>query len=252
MKLKQLNKKGSHAGMMISFVIFITFLAFIYSTIEPSLRTQPSKTSLLGYLKNEIMFASEGELITITATNTSNLTGVECALLNHSKFLDPLEYPDSEINLLIEDKNQNKLYSEISLNIEGHSFLNISENKEYVKAYYSKENFSKLKLITPPESCTLPLAAPYIPSIALTKQIVFETKLTNLVDIYNESYSELKEEFHIPRDTDFSFSFKLVNDTLVTTEEVEVLANVFSGEYLIPYLDSEANTVFGTLKINIW
>ena len=253
MKIKKLNKKGSHAAMMISFVIFITFLAFIYSTIEPSLRVQPSKTSLMGYLKNEIMFASEGELVTITAINTSNLAGFKCAPIRHSSFIDSEEIPDSDLRCLIKDKNGNLLHSSIIDTVTGYTYANISEEIDFLKIYYSKENITKKEIINFEECLGIEnIANEYTPSIALTKQIVFENKLTNLIERYNESYSELKEEFHIPSNTDFSFSFTLVNDTVITTEEAEVLANVFSGEYLIPYLDAGANTIFGTLKIKIW
>ncbi|GAI55565.1 unnamed protein product, partial [marine sediment metagenome] len=51
---KMKNKNGSHVGIILSFVIFVTFTIFIYSILEPGLRSQREKQSLLEYLKGEI------------------------------------------------------------------------------------------------------------------------------------------------------------------------------------------------------
>jgi hypothetical protein len=41
--------------MILSFVIFVTFLVFLYSALEPAIKTQKEKDSLLDFLEVEII-----------------------------------------------------------------------------------------------------------------------------------------------------------------------------------------------------
>ena len=132
-----------------------------------------------------------------------------------------------------------------------YTHVDISGGEEFIKIFYTTENLS-LSEIPQQTYCQSNSAQEYAPSIAITKKIVFEKKLLSLFDRYNDYYLDLKEDFRIPKDTDFSFSFTFVNETNITTGDVEVLADVFVGEYLIPYLDSDANVVFGVLEIKLW
>ncbi len=50
-----MNKRGSHVGMMISFVIFITFLVFLYSILQPVIKTRQDKELVLDSLKTELL-----------------------------------------------------------------------------------------------------------------------------------------------------------------------------------------------------
>ena len=36
------NKKGSHVGMILSFALFITFVVFIYTIVNPTINTSES------------------------------------------------------------------------------------------------------------------------------------------------------------------------------------------------------------------
>lgn len=48
-------KKGSHVGMMISFVIFVTFLVFLYSILQPVIKIRQNKELVLDSLKTELV-----------------------------------------------------------------------------------------------------------------------------------------------------------------------------------------------------
>ena len=56
------RKKGaSQIGVVLAFVIFIMFLFFMFSVVEPTIKTQASKQSLLDFLRFEFTF---GEFVT--------------------------------------------------------------------------------------------------------------------------------------------------------------------------------------------
>ncbi len=50
-----MNKKGSHVGMMLSFVIFVTFLVFLYSVLSPVVKTEQDKKLVLDSLILEMV-----------------------------------------------------------------------------------------------------------------------------------------------------------------------------------------------------
>ena len=61
MKIK--NKKGSHVGIIFSFIIFVSFLIFLILMIEPSINTQKSKQHIIELLKNELIKNVSSELV---------------------------------------------------------------------------------------------------------------------------------------------------------------------------------------------
>ena len=67
------NKRGSHVGIVLSFVIFVTFLAFLYTIIEPTIKIQQDKESLLNYLKIELMETFSADLTSTSITINKSL-----------------------------------------------------------------------------------------------------------------------------------------------------------------------------------
>ncbi|MCK4647518.1 hypothetical protein KAT24_01145 [Candidatus Pacearchaeota archaeon] len=49
-----MDKKGSHVGMMLSFVIFVTFLVFLYSILQPVIKIRQDKKLILDSLIIEL------------------------------------------------------------------------------------------------------------------------------------------------------------------------------------------------------
>ena len=71
-------KRGaSHLGFVLAFVIFVMFLIFMYSAVEPMLKTQSDKQALIESLKLSFVknLDENGEDVTITTvTNTTTIT----------------------------------------------------------------------------------------------------------------------------------------------------------------------------------
>ena len=49
------GKKGSHVGMMLSFVIFVTFIVFLYSVLSPAIKIGQDKKLILDNLILELV-----------------------------------------------------------------------------------------------------------------------------------------------------------------------------------------------------
>ncbi len=61
------NKKGSHVGMMLSFVIFITFIIFIIVTFDPIIRSKQNEKYLFGQLERALIekFETDGDVLVV-------------------------------------------------------------------------------------------------------------------------------------------------------------------------------------------
>ncbi|MEK6842516.1 MAG: hypothetical protein AABX84_01775, partial [Nanoarchaeota archaeon] len=63
--LMKIKRGATHIGFVLSFVIFIMFIIFMFSAIEPFLKTQASKQSLLDYLRFSLVDEFKVEDLTI-------------------------------------------------------------------------------------------------------------------------------------------------------------------------------------------
>jgi len=61
-----LSKRGSHVGFILSFVIFVLFILFLYTTIQPAIKIQKEKTLFIDYLKDVLVENFTVNLTTMT------------------------------------------------------------------------------------------------------------------------------------------------------------------------------------------
>ena len=68
-----MNKKGSHVGFMLSFVIFITFIVFLFIVFNPRINFRQSKELVLENLEMELLDMINSSLTNIyTVANRYN------------------------------------------------------------------------------------------------------------------------------------------------------------------------------------
>jgi len=75
------SRKGTHVGVVISFMIFVTFLVFLYTIIQPAIRTNISKQAPLDYLENDLISWVSTDLT--TASVFVDLPGSSCFILKN-------------------------------------------------------------------------------------------------------------------------------------------------------------------------
>ena len=100
-----LSKRGSHVGFILSFVIFVLFILFLYTTIQPAIKIQKEKTLFIDYLKDVLVenFTVNLTTMTIKINETVN-PNKDCISLKDAK-----GSLINETSLLIKDENNSKL-----------------------------------------------------------------------------------------------------------------------------------------------
>ena len=76
------KKRGSHVGVILSFVIFITFLIFLFSALQPTLKIEKDKEATLEYITNSIVELSSDNMTieNVVVDNTGN--NYECVIID--------------------------------------------------------------------------------------------------------------------------------------------------------------------------
>jgi len=243
-KIKKINKKGSHVGVVLSFVIFVTFLAFFYSIIEPTIKIDQTKQIILDYLEGEFINNLSEELATSTITINKSLVLEKCVRLN--ELITLLEVGNKMIvkngagNISKSSSDGNDLW------------LNRTDSDETFFKIFSSEEFETLAL---PSSPCFPLQenqGDY--SIRFTNKniYVFESRINKTLERYANNYEEFKNELNIPFGTEFGFSFINSTGGIIKTDEKNISVNVFVGEVAIQYVDKSANILPGFIDITVW
>jgi hypothetical protein len=86
------NKKGSHVGMMLSFVIFITFIVFMLTTFDPLVRSGKNEKYLFEQLERALLekFKTDGDVLIV---NIQSVKGEYET--NYDDLKDELKLPEN-------------------------------------------------------------------------------------------------------------------------------------------------------------
>ncbi len=247
------NRRGSHIDVILSFIIFISFIVFFYAMIQPNIISKADKTAFLNYMG--------GELI-------KNLTGAEINTIsfqvNPSYLHSCLQLVDftgsaeiSSMNLVLKNltgtaftayKSGNDLY--ISMNPD--------QNTRFFKAYYSP-NFNPVGdwgLFS--SECNF-LLGYETSDYSINKKenytsiYIWEDRINSLIDTYNNNYDSLKSQFNIPPKDNFGFGFIYQNQTTITTDKTApTTANTYSGTFPVAYISANNNLEAGNLIVKVW
>ena len=256
------NKKGSHVGIVLSFTIFITFLIFLYSALEPSLKIDQDRESTLDYLEIELVEAISENFTSIIIRNDTVIeAGVTCIELK-----DLLTDLEIDSRTIIKDENENPVIASAS---EDHLYVDKGENSIILYKLYNSEEFNSLgeELVggcagisdcDDDEKCQSLeneeegyIVGIYFIGLVKKSEKIFLSKIGEFLEDYNSRYDELKEELKLSPGTEFGFSFTY-NETGVRTDEEEITGNVYAREIPIQYVDENANIWTGFINIQVW
>ncbi len=230
------NKKGTHVGVIISFVLFITILVFLYSMIEPTIKSQKNKQYFLDYVEGELIKNVSGVLTSWTVKNTTSIIYPGCLRVNNT------ELGTVGLNSIVKDRNNQQVNSKISgefLEIEWTSF-----GGSFYKIYYSNETFKS----TTSFPCTGGYEPAIITSSGRTVKYVSRTKIANVIN----NFQDFQNGLNIPPGYYFSLSFTYSNGTKISAGETNVSTSVYAKEKIVQYLDDEANINKGIINIRVW
>ena len=223
----------SHVGVVLSFVIFVTFLIFIFIIVQPMVGTKNNQ-NMLNNLKDVLI-----ERVSTELTSVSVLVDEESLCVRLSGFFNEI---GSGKGVIVRNKEGKVLSKILEQNLDvtkntGETFLKI----------YSSEEFSI-------EPGTIPgcQESDYTFGLIKSEKNIFETRIIQIIESYNNDYESLKGELNIAQGNEFRLDFVYANGTIISTEEKEVLVSVFVDEFPIQYISKDAVRELGSLNVGIW
>ncbi len=243
--MKRKNKKGSHVGVVLSFVVFITFIIFIYTVLEPIVRVERDKLAILSYLRTELTEEFSANYTTgtvnIKAYKNPNQYCIKFKnFLTQTEMIPPHIIVKNELNQIQESyKEGNDL--KVNRKVKSNLFYRIYNSSEF--------NLTGEKTINP---CIQIEEHSYNIGLIRTEVQIFESRILNLTNEYNTDYENLKERLNVPTGNDFGFSFTYNNETIIGTNEKEISTDIYAREFPIQYVNVEASLESGFLNIRVW
>lgn len=241
-KMSMINgKQGSQVEVVISFVIFMMFLFFIYLMTQPAIKSE-RKDSSLENLANGLAERVSGNLtsvsVSISATqdcvelvNFFSATGIGDRILARS---------EGEIALPL-GTSGSSLFAERT----GVTFFRVYESEEFAQETGAMSGCQSLIQ-----------GSGYNLGLIKTEKKIFETKVLTLISDYNSDYDALKDELEIPQENDFDFSFTYKNGTQVLTQNQGKTTlsnvNIYSRSVPVIYTSKTAGTESGLLNVKMW
>jgi hypothetical protein len=244
------NKRGSHVGMILSFVIFITFIVFLYVVVRPAVTTGENKQSMLEYIGNKIIENTSTKLtsISIKIADKSSMKNQNCIKLE-----DFFLYSAVSGFLIVKNETGNIQNAYYDSNTDFNDLRINRENKNnlFFKIYYSKK-FAKLPTTAISNCKLVEYVNEYnITSISATRYI-FDGSMYKLIDYYKNDYEKLKSELNIPPGNEFGFGFTQSDGTKIEVGNAPESVNIYTGEISVQYIDDKANILSGFINVKVW
>ncbi|MFZ1971011.1 MAG: hypothetical protein WAU65_02425 [Candidatus Nanoarchaeia archaeon] len=248
-----MNKRGSNVDVIISFIIFIGFLVFFYATIQPSMKTQPDKSTEINFLYQELA-KSMGSNLTLITVSTNYQGGVQ----NHLQLvgmIDNLSSLGMPPNIVVTNSTGaifNSVSSTHDIYVDTSSG---AQNQMIFEIYYSPQ-FSLIPTGTLTGSQNLILNANTnyytIGPVRNTSSYLLDFDIINLIGEYNNNYNALKSQFNISPVDNFGFNFTYQNLTSIGTSGAPKSSNVYSELFPVTYLYKNSTLQEGNLIVKIW
>ncbi|MEK6847973.1 MAG: hypothetical protein AABX50_02520, partial [Nanoarchaeota archaeon] len=218
------QRKGSHVGVVISFVLFITFIVFMYTILNYRIGFGENKKASLEQIKEAV----KGEISENLTTVSIGITEVNPSCVQLDNFFGKTQASDKLLvksdsgSALVTSKSGNDLFVET----EGNTFFRVSESGEF--SVVSTGIISSCQLLQ--ESLG------YVLGLSKTEDLIFESKMLNLLNNYTQNYSGLKKNLGISDEDEFGFIFTYSNSTQVRTPEKNLTIDIYAERVPVQYI----------------
>ncbi|MFH1501299.1 MAG: hypothetical protein ABIE22_05145 [archaeon] len=226
------NKRGmSHIEMISSFLIFVGFLIFLFTFLNP-LREAPVNTNLLDLVERGILTEINVEVGELSfRINQSYATCFE------------FSYDDIRGKVIAKNENGDKVDAESS-----GSTIRVGGSGEFFRVYMHPD-FTESSLA----GCSV--FEDYV-NIGLSKsyRIAYYNNLVELKNDYENDYNSLKNSLNLPAKNDFAFSVRDgdENEMLSSGRTVPKGINVLARDIPVQTLYSDGNLTYLRLNIKVW
>lgn len=248
-----MDKRGSHIDVILSFVIFISFIIFLYAIIQPSLSSKEGKTVFLNYIGNELVKNLTGKNLTMTSILVEPQNPRSCLKL--TGFKDNARISSMAI---VVKNSSGMTFASYKSGSDLYIDMTPSQNSKLFHVYYSPD-FSvigdnplgpcnpALNLDASPNGYSINRAETY------TSHYAWGNNTAELISIYNNDYSSVKDWFNLTTMQNFRFDFTYQNGTIIGTEDnIPLSVNVYSEIFPIAYISQNNNLEAGSLIVRVW
>src|SRR3989338_7848725 len=192
------QKKGSHVGVVLSFVIFMTFIFFIYLITQPALKTE-RKDNSLEFLARGLTEKSSGNLTTASVTIIPPGPPQDCVRL--SGFFSTTGVGNK---IIARDNSGNTLQSSVDVD----DLLVVRNGVTFFKVYESGE-FAAAATGAINPCPQLSQGSGYVLGLVKTDESIFQTKIVKLIENYSSNYDGLKDDLKISSFFNYSITIFL-------------------------------------------
>jgi len=241
--IKREDKRGSHVEVIISFVVFVTFLLFLFLLLGPSLGSnreggtaiKTAEANLVNYLSSEL---------TILTVQLAFEPGTTCVNIRDLVSLGETGLVGGNMSVksfLGENLDFNWVASGNSLMVE-----NVGVNR-FFKIYASEGIKSETTNLN---SCEAFPDTDYT-SLVKTENYISEQNVLDALAFYKTNYNLFKQDIGLSAE-EFGFDFIYGNGTILSTGEIAQTINIYTKKVSIDYFDKDLNMDTGNLIIKIW
>ena len=236
-KMVKFSKKGSHVGVILSFVIFIVFLVFLFSALQPALKIEKDKTSTLEYIKNSLIERTSDNLtienIKYTVRDIVGETRVDCIIVRDN----------SGRKVIVKDVEDNLVsYSHLVNDV---TIYGLEAGDNFFKVYYSNSIEEQLGT----GSCSNPAVVDEA-TFVNKENVIFISKIRELSET---DYNVLKQTLGIGGESDFGFVLlDAEKNNLTGIKGVEIKTNVYVDDFPVIYSNQKGEIKSGFINIKVW
>ncbi len=190
------NKRGSHVGLVLSFVIFVVFLIFMYPLVAPALKVQQDKQYLLEPIEKRLLDTVSSVITTITINIGIDLSGKDCIKIQNDIYtrLEEIFGEDFDEEFLL-IKDETGLIYEYARSGQG-IIIDIDENADNPSSFFKIQASTELTASpqTTEVGCSPITDTSGIFGLIKTEEWIFESKIIETFDFYEEGYSLFKSD----------------------------------------------------------
>lgn len=231
------NKKGSHVGIIISFSLFVAFLVFLYSAVEPALETNEEEKNLIQELEEKIINKVSKNFTTITIANSS--FNEDCIRFDN--------YPYSDMNTIVKNSNGEKIRTSFD---ENTLYIENTDPDGFYRIHSSESSLDNSEMDF--EGVCLDYSQEFKRGVHRIEKKVSFQEAEDFIEEYNSDYSFVKKQLDIPEENDFALDFIDNNEVLLETSVTNLTRNIFIGKRGVDYFDNDAMLKGGFLRVKVW
>lgn len=235
-----INKKGSHVGIILSFVIFIFFVTSLYTILYPATQKKEEKRQILESASELLIKNMSYELI-------SNVLNIESFTLQVT--ISCFSVPNiSDKNVIVKKLGTSDI---ISSKIESNNLLIKWDTLKKFEIYHSEKFAASTASLS---SCSGIPQGEYNFGVTKTKKYVFIDDVDGIKKNYETEYIQLKDSLSIPAGVEFWFEFVKDDGTKISPTKPDIDSNIekYKKETIVEYFDSNANIKVGYLNFEVW